>query len=235
MLQHAEEKFAIHQAARDKKALLVQHLISEDPSLFSLKDDDERTPLHWACSADDIEIVKILLKIGGKGVDLDDLVDSSGWTPFHIACALGSVPILQELMNHEPQPDVNLLTNQGTTGLHLAVSKNHYELVEKLVVEYKCKCQVKDKKGYTGLHRAASIGSQPIIRLLVKHGKVNLNAQDKDGWSAMHHALAEGHGDTAALLINLGADVNIQNNNGEVPLQVAVDEKVRHYFQSHII
>lgn len=236
MAEDKNDKYIIHESIRSNKALLVQQLINENPNLLFRKDEDERTPLHWACTMNNDEIIKILLRPrnGIDEIDIDEMVDSSGWTPIHIVAALGNVLILDQLMKLEPTPDINLATNQGTTALHLAISKNHYVMVEKLVVEYKCSCRVKDKNGYTGLHRAASIGSQPIVKMLVEHGKININAKDTNGWTSLHHALAEGHGDVALLLVKLGADPAIQNNDSETPTQVAVDEKVRHYFVSNV-
>lgn len=236
MTDKNEDKYVIHESIRAGKALLVQQLINENPKLLFRKDEDDRTPLHWACTMDNNEIIKILLqpRNGIDEIDIDEMVDASGWTPIHIVSALGNVQILEQLMKLEPTPDINLATNQGTTALHLAISKNHLALVEKLVVEYKCSCRVKDKNGFTGLHRAASIGSQPIVKLLIEHGKVNINAKDNNGWTSLHHALAEGQGDVALLLAKLGADPSIQNNDSQTPQQVSVDEKVKRYFESNI-
>lgn len=236
MANKEEDKFIVHESVRANKALLVQQLVNENPKLLFRKDDDERTPLHWACTMNNTEMVKILLqpRNGITEIDIDEMVDASGWTPVHIASSLGNLQILEELMKLQPTPDINLATNQGTTSLHLAVSKNHYQLVEKLVIEYKCSCRSKDKNGFTGIHRAASIGSQPILRLLAEHGKINMNAKDNNGWTGLHHALAEGHGDAAVLLVKLGSDPTIQNNESKTPVQVAVDEKVGHYFVENV-
>lgn len=230
-------KFAIHEAVREGKLLLVNHLVDEDGKLLFLKDDDGRIPLHWACSGNNLEMVEILVRerAGVKPYDMDELEDASGWTPIHIAASVGNPQILDLLMKASAEtPDIDLVTGQGTTALYLAISKNHYDVVRKLVDDYKCLCRVKDKKGLSPLHRAASIGSQPIVKLLVEKGKVNVNAKDGQGWTSLHHALAEGHGDTAVLLVQLGADPELANDDGEKPVQVAVDEKVARFFVEHL-
>ncbi|CCE80353.1 Piso0_003469 [Millerozyma farinosa CBS 7064] len=228
-----DPKKLINEYVRDNKYLLVKQFLAENPRLALAKDDDERTPLHWACSINNTEMVQLLID-NIKNVDIDEITDESGWTPVHIASSLGNEDIIDSLMKLNPTPDIDLATTSGTTALHLAISKNHYDLVKKLITVYKASCRTKDKKGFTGLHRAASIGSQPIIKLIVEHGKVNINAKDMDGWTSLHHALAEGHGDAAVLLVGLGADPSITNGNDETPAQVAVDEKVRKYFETHI-
>lgn len=223
--------YTIHAAARENKALLVQSLVEENPKLAVLLDEDLRTPLHWACTMNNPKIVDILLPY--VKADLDELVDGSGWTPVHIMAALGNVEVLRKFMQRDPKPDIDLPTNTGATCLHLAVSKNHYDLVAELVRTYKCSVRVKDKQGYTALHRAAAIGSQPLIRILAE-AKVNLNATDRDGWTAVHHALAEGHGDVGVLLVLLGANAKAETSSGETPAAVASDENVRKFYEESI-
>lgn len=241
-------KFAIHDAIKEGNTLLAKKLIDEQPaSKLYISDDDERTPLHWAVSFNNLDLVQYILLKTPNDLDIDEYVDGSGWTPLHIAASLGNSTIFNQLLRRangsstttsnnstQPELDVNLQTNSGTTCLHLAISKNNYDIVKELIETYKANCRIKDKKGYTPLHRAASIGSIPIIKLLVEKGKININAQDNDGWTSLHHALAEGHGDVAVLLVKLGADPNIVNNDGETPVKVAVDDKVAKYFTENI-
>ncbi|EGW31413.1 uncharacterized protein SPAPADRAFT_61975 [Spathaspora passalidarum NRRL Y-27907] len=224
-------KFVIHDAIKAGNTNLAKSLIDQFPKEIYLFDDDNRTPLHWACSLNNLTIVEYILS--KNQVDIDDLVDSSGWTPLHITASIGNPEIFEKLLAVEPKPDLDLATNQGTTCLHLAISKNNYDIVKKLV-EAKASCKVKDKKGDTPLHRASAIGSIPTVKLLVEKGKVNINAKDNDGWTSLHHALAEGHGDVAVLLVSLGADPQIKTDAGELPIDVAVDDKVRKYFVESI-
>ncbi|RLV89328.1 putative 26S proteasome regulatory subunit p28 [Spathaspora sp. JA1] len=224
-------QFVIHDAIKEGNTNLAKSLIDQFPKEIYLTDDDNRTTLHWACSLNNQTIVEYILS--KKQVDIDDLVDLSGWTPLHIISSIGNIEIFQKLLTIDPKPDLNLQTNQGTTCLHLAISKNNYEIVKSLV-ENGASCRVKDKKGYTPLHRASAIGSIPIVKLLMDKGKVNVNAKDNDGWTSLHHALAEGHGDVAVLLVSLGADAKIENNQQELPIDIAVDDKVKKYFVENI-
>lgn len=219
--------FPLHEAARDNKPLTVLGLLAENPKLISQKDDDSRTPLHWACTMNLENIVDLLLPYV-KG-DIDEFTDESGWTPLHIAAAVGNQNIVAKLMALDPTPDVDLATNNGTTAIHLATSKNHYDLVKLLLENYKASARVKDKKGVTPLHRAAAIGSQPLVKTLVG-AKANVNAKDNDGWTPLHHALAEGNGDVGALLVQLGADLEAEASDGEKPVDVACNDSVKNYF-----
>lgn len=219
----------VHLAIRDGKYLLAKELVRETPLLVKQRDDDGRVPLHWAVSSGDADMVAFLVA-NMAHEEIDDLVDNSGWTPVHIAAATGRSDLLDVLLDHDPKPDVNLTTASGTTALHLAVSKNHYDVVKQLIQKHRCATRTKDKLGRNALHRAAAIGLQPIMRTLAEAG-VNVNATDRDGWTAMHHALAEGHGDVARLLRDAGGDANICSNDGQRPVQVAADDKVRLFFE----
>ncbi|CAK7897722.1 probable 26S proteasome regulatory subunit p28 [[Candida] anglica] len=200
------DKYAIQEAARDGKILTVEALLTENPKLIFSKDQDERTALHWACSSGHLNIVLSILKPRGKEIEIDDMLDSSGWSPVHIAASAGYEEIFDTLMSNNPQPDIDLPTNQGTAVIHLACSKKHYDIVKKSIETYKCKTRAKDKMGYTPLHRAASVGDFRIVELLLKSG-VNVNATDKEDWTALMHAEAEGWTDVVELLKANGAEI----------------------------
>lgn len=221
--------YAIHEAARDNKPQTVSSLLTQDASLAALRDEDDRTALHWACTMNNEPIIEILLPyIRG---DIDDLTDSAGWTPLHILAGIGNRSMFRKLMDHDPRPDVNLPTSTGATCLQLAVSKNHYELVEDLIKIYGCLVRGKDKRGSTALHRAAAIGSQPLLKMLAD-ARAAVNVRDTDGWTPLHHALAEGHGDAGVLLVSLGADPALESNSGQTAVQVACSDQVRQFFES---
>ena len=236
-LEEAQPKqHEIHEAIKEGNFKLAEQLIEEHPKLIYSQDEDDRTPLHWACSKNNYNLVKFILDHTPKDTDIDNYTDLSGWSPLHITASLGNVDILKLLMSHDPQPDINQLTNQGTTLLHLAISKDHLPFVDVLLDEYGANARKKDKNGYTPLHRAAALGSMGMTKAVVEKGKnVNVNAKDNDGWTALHHALAEGKGDVAVYLVRQAhADPEVVNEEGLKPIQVSVDEKVARYFKENI-
>ena len=55
-------KFAIHDAIKEGNTLLAKKLIDEQPaSKLYISDDDERTPLHWAVSFNNPDLVQYIL------------------------------------------------------------------------------------------------------------------------------------------------------------------------------
>jgi 26S proteasome non-ATPase regulatory subunit 10 len=91
---------------------------------------------------------------------------------------------------------------------------------------------MKDTQGSLPIHRAASIGSNSLINLYMfpdaSHKAASpINAADRFGMSPLHHACSEGHVETAALLVQLGADSDRLDKEGQTALQCAPDDKIR--------
>ncbi|GMG18851.1 unnamed protein product [Ambrosiozyma monospora] len=250
----SENTHELHKAAQEGNAMIARGLLAEDPKLILQKDLDSRTPLHWACSFEHVEVVKLLLNpfdivasglSGNTGTDesnrqhktkkfefdIDDMTDDSGWTPLHITASTGNLEIFKLLMAHVPKPDVDSKTCTGQTCLHYAVSKNHYDLVDYLLKECKANARVKDKKSQYPLHRAAAIGSLRMCESLIDIGKSALNSKDSYGFTPMHHAMSEGHGDVAIMLVKRGADYKAVNKDDETPFDVGLDDKVKLFFK----
>jgi ankyrin repeat protein len=72
---------------------------------------------------------------------------------------------------------------------------------------------IQDDYGYTPLHAAASYGQDEIVRLLISDYKASVNIQDEQGDTALH--LVE-EVSTCKLLIELGADPQIRNEEGRL-------------------
>ncbi|OKL60243.1 hypothetical protein UA08_04507 [Talaromyces atroroseus] len=235
MASDSEAKFAIHEAAREGKTSIVESLLNSpdqcsffqaNPKLASLKDDDERLPIHWAAAYNRLPIVELL--VANRYFD-PDVTDGSGWTPLMIAASLKNAegdPIIDLLLRKDA--DVNMKSISGQNALHFAASKANLSTVKTLVA-HKCRARVKDKRGQLPLHRAAAVGSTPILKILLDEGKSPVNATDIDSLTALHHAISEGHGDAAILLMKAGTDLEKRDAEGRLAIDLAPDSKVRKY------
>ncbi len=52
------------------------------------------------------------------------------------------------------------------------------------------------------------------------------NAKTESSWTALHGAAHSGHKGAVELLIKKGAKVNVKNNEGETPLDVAKTKEI---------
>ncbi|CAK45316.1 probable 26S proteasome regulatory subunit p28 [Aspergillus awamori] len=221
-----EAKFPLHEAAREGKTQIAESLLSANPKLANVKDDDDRLPIHWAVAYNRLPIVELL--ISNKHFD-PDVEDGSGWTPLMIASSLKNAegdPIIDLLL--KKGADVSTKSVSGQNALHFATSKANLSTVRTLIAN-KCSARVKDRRGQLPLHRAAAIGSSPIIKILLEEGKSPVNATDVDGLTALHHAVSEGHGDAAITLLKAGAEADKRDSNGVLAIDMAPDSKVRSY------
>lgn len=74
-----------------------------NPKSATLRDDDDRLPIHWALSNKQKEVVEVLM----QNKDFDpDVKDGSGWTPLMIAASLKEGDDLVKLLLHKGA-DVN--------------------------------------------------------------------------------------------------------------------------------
>jgi 26S proteasome non-ATPase regulatory subunit 10 len=145
-----------------------------NPKLANLVDLDGRLPIHWACTQNHLEIVRLLTNVPRFD---PDVADESGWTCLHIASSLKENQgdeILDLLLSKDA--DVSLPTSTGATALHFATSKDNLDIAKKLVA-HKASARVKDKRGQLALHRAAALGSVPLTKLLLAN-KSPINATD---------------------------------------------------------
>ncbi|KAJ9157280.1 Ankyrin repeat domain-containing protein [Pleurostoma richardsiae] len=226
-MEDHQSKFAIHAACREGRVSTVESLLNADPKLAQLKDDDERLPIHWAASANNLDIVLLLAE--QKGFD-PDVQDASGWTPLMIAASVKDGEKLVDFLLAKGA-DVNEKNNSGQTVLHFVASKSNIDIARRLF-EHKppASARVRDKRGQYPLHRAAAVGSVPMINLLLQN-KSPLNATDSSGQTALHHAVAEGHGDAAVALLRAGAQTDKKDADGYLALDLAPDKEVRRYIE----
>jgi ankyrin repeat protein len=89
-------------------------------------------------------------------------------------------------------------------------------------IETKLNPTTKEKStGRTQLHRFSSKGDLVSVKALISM-QVNVNIQDNAGYTALHAAALNGHTDIVELLLNSGANPNMQSYvDGDTPLHDA--------------
>ncbi|XP_049683262.1 26S proteasome non-ATPase regulatory subunit 10 isoform X1 [Accipiter gentilis] len=144
-----------------------------DRALATKADQDNRTALHWACSAGHTDVADLLL---GLGVPVNDK-DDAGWTPLHIAASAGRDEIVKALIAKGAH--VNAINQNGCTPLHYAASKNKQEIAI-MLLENGADPDATDHFESTPLHRAAAKGNLKMVQILLQHN-ASVNIRDSEG------------------------------------------------------
>jgi ankyrin repeat protein len=160
-----------------------------------------------------------------------NILNRIGSTPFLQAAKLGDVPYMRLLLASGADPSIT--TEEGATPLMAASGVGIWQVGEsagtneeafeaaKICVEAGNDVNAVDANGYTALHGAAHRGANEIVRLLVEKG-AKLNVVNALGWTPW--IIADGvfypntynrRLDTAALLLELGADPKVGKRRPE--------------------
>lgn len=132
---------------------------------------------------------------------------------------------------------VNMSDSSGNTAMHYAVSHGNFDVVSILLDSKVCDINKQNKAGYTSvmLVSLAEVRSQAhanVVRRLFQLADVNIRAK-QHGQTALMLAVSHGRLDMVRMLLEAGADINIQDEDGSTALMCAAEhghiEIVKHF------
>ncbi|XP_069685353.1 acyl-CoA-binding domain-containing protein 6 [Periplaneta americana] len=83
-----------------------------------------------------------------------------------------------------------------------------------------------DSEGMGLIHWAADRGHLTMLKCLVKDLTANVDLKDRDGQTALHYAASCGHVDVVKFLLDNGADPNVTDVDGMLPVDVASGSEI---------
>ncbi|KAK3235909.1 hypothetical protein CYMTET_53920 [Cymbomonas tetramitiformis] len=174
---------------------------------------DNFAQLMFAARSGDLEEVKSTLRLG---IDIN-MADYDGRTVLHGAAKEGNFNVVSLLLEEGAQTDST--DRWGSTPLQTAIENNQGPVVE-LLTQWKAIIKVQDPAG--ALCEAASNGDISMVQRLLDNG-VDPNIGDYDMRTSLHLGAAEGQQKVVEYLIGVGAEVNIQDRWGGIPLMDAIE------------
>ncbi|XP_056646149.1 uncharacterized protein LOC130451264 isoform X1 [Diorhabda sublineata] len=132
---------------------------------------------------------------------------------------------------------VNMSDSSGNTAMHYAVSHGNFDVVSILLDSKVCDINKQNKAGYTSvmLVSLAEVRSQThanVVRRLFQLADVNIRAK-QHGQTALMLAVSHGRLDMVRMLLEAGADINIQDEDGSTALMCAAEhghiEIIKHF------
>ena len=181
-----ENKRALHTAAN---AGVAEVLVKAGANLDA-RDKSGATPLHDACTRNDLDLVRYLV---AAKADVD-AIDSMGRTPLHMANADPDIGRL--LVANDAK--VNARDRIGRTPLHNA--DPHVALY---LISEGADVNMADNMGQTPLHRAARFDRVQVIGVLLTNGAL-VNAPDKTKSTPLDLALDQNNRKSAGELRTFG-------------------------------
>lgn len=177
---------------------------------------DEPT-LIAASRAGDLELVRRLI---ASGTNVNER-GKTGGTPLFFAAGNDHVKIAKELLSNGA--DIDATDNKGRTAIfaNLQNEKDSVEMLEFLVLKG-TSINLRDKFGFSALHVSLDIGgSFQKTKFLIEHGiEVNTKSKD-DGNFPLEIAVSWGDLRTVSLLLENGADPDLQRRDGHTALMEA--------------
>ena len=147
-----------------------------------------------------------------------DTVDITRRSPLSWATQKGDAEAVRLLLEHGADP--NNSDNTNMTPLHYAAQAKTPECLL-LLIKHGARI-TQQTRGWTALHYACTFHDDlAYIRPLLKHG-VDINKRTYVGKTALSLSILQNHLKSASYLIDIGADLNIPDNDNQSPLAPSI-------------
>jgi ankyrin repeat protein len=196
----------------------VAETLLEHGSYVTARDERNRLPINFASQFEHIQCVKLLLKYGSPvSVQNEHL-----WTPLHEAAERDNYELMVLLLQ-QPKIQIDLKTDEGETPLLKACKLQNPRCAELLLKRGAYVSAVKNN-GWTPLDEASKRGlTQTMTALLAAGAAPNeISAQFLNThYTPLMLAAHNGRLEACQVLVAHGADVRVQNPNGDTAYYIA--------------
>ena len=197
-----------------------------------------RSPLHYACAAGSLNIVRTLVQsndetrhhiVGPAELNGPDI---SGRTPLHLAVRSGD-PQLVKMIAGLPAIDLSMRDRLGQTALHQAAHSGISSVLKVLLHNTQAEADARALDGTTPLHLAVFRGHYECLNMLLAHPDTNVNAVDGEGCTALHRATSSADKIVVDMLLcHKDIDIFMPNEVGRTAPQLAAQRHERSILRS---
>jgi cytohesin len=219
----AERKAALHHAAEGGHFDVVAYLLCKEAQV-DIKDRGGRIPLMLACEKAPLEVVQILLVVGGGQGQGLEARDNQEETALHRAAHGGNKEVVTFLLSKGAQ--TSSWDEDGATPLMVACWVGHLEVAQILFDATEGQgLEERDVGGETALSYAASGGNTEVVAYLLSKG-AQTNSRDDQGNTPFMWACLHGHTEAAQMLFDAtqGQGLDDQDDDGCTALHHAAIE-----------
>jgi hypothetical protein len=143
-------------------------------------------------------------------------------SPLYYAALCGFQDLVEHLITKHSQ-DVNADGGHHMRPLVAALAGEHFRTAD-FLRHNGANVDVRDRYGRYPLHAAAYSGNFEVVRILIEYDPANVDAKSWGGSTPLLSASAGHHfkdGSVLRLLLEHGADINVQSQSGRTPLHWA--------------
>ncbi|XP_070572807.1 serine/threonine-protein phosphatase 6 regulatory ankyrin repeat subunit B-like [Ptychodera flava] len=224
-LRDKDGNTALHHAVYKSNKEVINILTKKcvDVNIENKDDTSNVSQLLWAVANHDKQMTEDLLE---AGVNINDL-KRDGKTLFHHFAETGDKTAIEILLHNKA--DVNVYSKNGYTALFYASNGKHLAVV-KLLLQHGTK-KLHEENNTTMLHWAVDNYHPNVAETLVKAGKqidFKITALQEErflGSRTLHLMAVKEDQKHVQLCIQLGASVNVMDDNNRTPLFYAVEGK----------
>lgn len=183
-------------------------------------DENGMNVLYYAIKYGFVEMVKELLKLNDTMICIPiyTLKSLTGRIPLHYAITYENIECFDILL---PLSNCETIDNDGNNALHIAVKSRNLYFVKKVLKNIR-DINSQTKYGETALHIACRLSLSDITEYLLNNGANTDIREYYKLFYPIHYVCSNGDEHILKLLIDHGADINIQDGNGNTPLHHSI-------------
>ncbi|XP_042895609.1 E3 ubiquitin-protein ligase MIB2 [Parasteatoda tepidariorum] len=207
---------ALHYSAFGNQPVVMDLLLKKGSDIDAVN-KARCSPLHVAVNKQHLDCVKVLLKHHCNV----NVQDSYGDSALHDAISKDNLEILELLIN-VPEIDFTLKNKRGFNVLHHAALKGNNFATERLINKSRQIVDGKKDDGFAALHLAALNGHFNVAETLLFQGHCEIDVRNNRKQTPLLLAVSQCHCPLVELLVSSGADINVEDEDGDTGLHLAI-------------